>query len=104
VQAKVRNVTGNLLLNIFPRFFPVTPDRPNTSGQIGSGVGDSPALCSGNLAPLLCPRLTPFPPLRCVVAQLGWTPLHEAARMGRSEAAKALLEKGAATDAKDNVR
>jgi hypothetical protein len=101
MAAKVRNVTGTLLLNIRPRFVPVIPDRPNTPGRIRSGVGDSPALCSRNLAPLLCPRLTP---LRCVVAQGGWTPLHLAAWNGHSEIAKALLEKGAAIDAKNEVR
>jgi hypothetical protein len=96
-------VTENLSSYIRSRFVPVIPDRPNTPGRMGSGVGDSPALCSSNLAPLLCPRLTP-PPLCRGAGRMDSAPLCYAAINGHSEIAKALLEKGAATDAKDEVR
>ena len=49
---------------------------------------------------------SPHPPLSaaCAVAQYGSTPLHFAAQNGKLEVAALLLEKGAAVEAKNNVR
>lgn len=58
------------------------------------------------LQALLCPRPPPLTPLFpfSLAAQSGWFPLHIAARYGHVEVVEALLEKGAATEAKDRVR
>lgn len=46
----------------------------------------------------------PLPISPSFSAQMGWTPLHHAAENGREEVARALLEKGAATEAEGRVR
>lgn len=64
-----------------------------------------PQPCCNSVTPCCCPSpLTQLRPLTALSSQQDKTPLHFAARNGHFDVAHALLEKGAAAEAKDRVR